>query len=547
MGDVGSQRTIDFTDHTCLVCGTYRCVSLRSLGSHLAHSHRPMTTQQYTLQHVHGGIVPLCACGCGTAVAWHGTMSRYNAYVHGHGHGFTPSRQPAASFDVIRARNDAIRRSFTRRRSVTCAKQRDVVSASDIHDARCAASCHNGTDHGTIDRDVIIAGMRDALNAIEQVTRDPVDRALLDTLRLCDDRHAIIARTTLARMLRDGRRDEIEERLLPAVRTFFRGHVALHGWFYPGSDETLIGAIAALRRRDADLTQRSFSSLSSLGGSFLRSTFRSYWDVDKGPSQSFDDPRRLDGVLRYRLGLNNSKPYTYVMPEGGTITCNEVFDINVKNIRFGFIVQRCAVSWFKPSAAFDIYRKFLGSIVAPTVWDPSCGFGARMLGFAAAYPQGTYVGTDPASRTFDDLMTLRRMLIDALPGFSCYISCIGSERYVPNDVTFDLVFTSPPYFDREMYFDEPGQCWRDHPTSEAWRVRYLIPTLVTARDALRGGGRIVLNVNVACRDAVICAAQDAGLRVIDEMELKIGRDHFAKRHGHVEKGHAEPVLVLAMP
>jgi hypothetical protein len=59
---------------------------------------------------------------------------------------------------------------------------------------------------------------------------------------------------------------------------------------------------------------------------------------------------------------------------------------------------------------------------------------------------------------------------------------------------FDLVFTSPPYFDTEKYFEEPGQCWRDYPVWEQWKGSYLRPTVARAKDYLRPGGKLVLNV-----------------------------------------------------
>ena len=104
-------------------------------------------------------------------------------------------------------------------------------------------------------------------------------------------------------------------------------------------------------------------------------------------------------------------------------------------------------------------------------------------------------------------------------------------------------FTSPPYFDKERYFDEPGQCWRDHPTRESWLDGYLVPTLRAARSCKRAGAPVVVNIDEANRSAVLEAAARVGLEPRRELRLAHNRDHFAKVHGHGSTRH-EPILVF---
>ena len=57
-----------------------------------------------------------------------------------------------------------------------------------------------------------------------------------------------------------------------------------------------------------------------------------------------------------------------------------------------------SVSNFRPTAAKLIYEKFGGD----TIWDMSCGWGGRLIGFLAS-SRKRYIGTEPSSLTFEGL------------------------------------------------------------------------------------------------------------------------------------------------
>lgn len=364
--------------------------------------------------------------------------------------------------------------------------------------------------------------------------------------RFRDDHHVLISREQLIRWNEDSvfpdapGRSFTEQEVKPAVVAFLREYAFARGWFYPVQDETLDDAIQSIRKSWRPIVDGTVSSLGSVGSPFLKSVFRSYWDVIGGPRESFWDDKTLDRIVSYRLGLNDSKNYAYVLNDGQTVQCKETFDINIKNIRYGFIVQRAAVSWFKPGAAYSIYRHMLDGIAAPVVWDPSCGFGARLLGFMAAFPNGTYIGTDPATRTFNDLCSLRDCSTH-LPT-QIDLHCVGSESFDPG-CELDLVFTSPPYFDREKYFDEDNQCWRAFPTADLWIDGFLKPTFRTSFSRLRPGAKMVINIDKKNEGVVIAAALDVGFTQLPGLQLAIGRDHFSKKKGR-SIGKTESILIF---
>lgn len=353
-------------------------------------------------------------------------------------------------------------------------------------------------------------------------------KTLKDDRRRLSDDDVIIARETL--LTADA--TWVEDQLLPALEFFLRAYVSTYGWFY-------MPQTGVLREALDDLRSSSAGRHASL---WLKSFVRSFWDVDDGPRRAFDDDRALRSVLRYRLGLNNSMPYEYALSSGDKVTAHETFDVSFKEIRRGFIVQRKAVSWFNPSLACDVYRTFLGDVERPVVWDPSIGFSARLLGFAAQYPRGTYVGTDPSMMMCDDAVRLAEELVKVLPEISVNLLTMGSENYRPKPESLDMVFTSPPYFNKERYVDEPGQCWRDHPDIDSWTKNYLVPTLAAAHVGLRPSRFCVINIDEDLRSVIIAAGRSVGFEHVEDVTLPVKVDHFARAKGRKPK--AESLVVF---
>lgn len=344
-------------------------------------------------------------------------------------------------------------------------------------------------------------------------------------------------------------RDETQRRALPAVIRFFDEYFRdpSRGWFFPTYDAGAADALADVLSAPAHVIEAgTIQGSPRAGNDYLKSRMRSFWHADSGPARTCTDPKILERVLAYRMGLNNSRPYTYEIAPGQQVTTQETFDLSPKTVRNGFVVQRSAVSWFSPVLARDLWRLALEGCGAesPVVWDPSAGFGARMLGFAAAYPSGTYVATEPAALTFADLEGLRDELLQSgtFRG-EIFLERTGSEKVKLPAGFLDAVMTSPPYFDLERYFDEPGQCWRDYPDFDSWSDLYLTPTLVTARQALKASGLAVINVSQGLEGAVIASAHLAGFRHERTLMLARRRDHFARKKGTSE-ALGEPVIFL---
>lgn len=268
-------------------------------------------------------------------------------------------------------------------------------------------------------------------------------------------------------------------------------HIKHNGWFFPPHTIKPTEAVLALR-----LGQ------SRTAAAFLREQFCSYWAAGNGPASWVKGDTRLKRLIEDALDKRK----------------NDVTALTLKVLRQVARKERHLVSFFQPQKAMEIYRENLNNITEPCVWDPSGGFGARMLGFYAAYPHGTYYAHEPASMTYTDLQQLRASL-----GIKGTTYKQGSEFCDLPDNSCDFVFTSPPYFDTEKYFDEPGQSYVEYPSLSMWVSNFVIPTMAHAKRVLKPNCKVTINTSKTLANTYIDAARDQGLKLIknDRLLLKL--------------------------
>jgi hypothetical protein len=313
---------------------------------------------------------------------------------------------------------------------------------------------------------------------------------------------------------------EEAESLVQALVSFYLRYGEKHGFPFPASKETYGAALEALRKEDLSFPLRPGVRA---GVSLLKGSFRSFWESKTVPA--FRQAKTLERVIRYQTGLNKS---------------GEKFDISLASIRRGLQVQRHVLSFFPPMIAAQVYNRHLPSGYT-VVWDPAGGFGSRMLSLAAVRPHSCYIANEPATLIREDLARLAGWL-----PLDVQLHSAGSEQAHAGTQfdrgSLDLVFTSPPYFDKERYFDEPGQCWKDYPTIALWSEGYLLPTLLAAREGLKGSGTLVLNVSHSLASLVTDTAKKAGFKAADSYLMPLRADHYTRAKG--KTANSEPFLVF---
>lgn len=160
--------------------------------------------------------------------------------------------------------------------------------------------------------------------------------------------------------------------------------------------------------------------------------------------------------------------------------------------KFYKVMPEC--TQFKPSIARSVYMKYS----ATRVLDFSAGWGDRLIG-ALSLPQQIvrYVGFDPNSslRSGHTAMIDRFAAGDPQRHLKYRVLYEPFETYQqPLFGTFDLVFTSPPFFDLETYTNEIGQSILSYPTFEEWINKFLFASLQKAWALLDAGGHMVIHI-----------------------------------------------------
>ena len=164
---------------------------------------------------------------------------------------------------------------------------------------------------------------------------------------------------------------------------------------------------------------------------------------------------------------------------------------------------------------YENYSKHISKEETLNIYDPSSGWGGRILGAMSSHRKIHYIGTDPNTDNFiDELGITRYEYVADFFNNKCletnsfweedkntyHIFQEGSE-HIGNHKDFqqykgklDLIFTSPPYFDREQYSADEEQSFKSYPQYEDWRDNFLKPTLENAFNSLRNDRYLLWNI-----------------------------------------------------
>lgn len=156
------------------------------------------------------------------------------------------------------------------------------------------------------------------------------------------------------------------------------------------------------------------------------------------------------------------------------------------------LVNGGTIQNFKPMNARAIWEyicpNFFGRVL-----DFSSGFGGRILGAMTSNMRYHYTGIDPNTDTFRGLDALGS-LINEVVGTEYEMYNTVSEEFDPEAGAYDAAFSSPPYFNLEIYTDEPTQCMNRYTNMDAWFEHYVEPTLRMLHKGLDKDGIYAVNI-----------------------------------------------------
>jgi hypothetical protein len=161
----------------------------------------------------------------------------------------------------------------------------------------------------------------------------------------------------------------------------------------------------------------------------------------------------------------------------------------------------------------------------------NCGFGGRLLGALSSKNNYRYVGTDPCTETMYHLHQLGQYIEQVTGREDSYeLHCCGSEEFKGPKNSIDFAFSSPPYFNLEVYSDEPTQCFNKFPELEGWLEGFVRPTIQNIKHMLKPGKLYAVNIadfkvgsgkEVAYVDEWIRISTEEGMPLFDTVYLGV--------------------------
>jgi len=148
---------------------------------------------------------------------------------------------------------------------------------------------------------------------------------------------------------------------------------------------------------------------------------------------------------------------------------------------------------YNPMRAKAIFEKFCPE--NGVVYDFCAGFGGRMLGALSSNKNLTYIGTDPNTETYQNLVKLQGY-IEEVTGRTnsaiLYNQC--AEDLELKEESVDLCFSCPPFFTLEKYTKEETQSVNKYPEYQEWLDCFVRPTIKNCVKALKKDGVYCVDV-----------------------------------------------------
>jgi len=206
------------------------------------------------------------------------------------------------------------------------------------------------------------------------------------------------------------------------------------------------------------------------------------WSVE---SSSYPGPKRTWETFDFMKSLMGAA-YSLKLPK-----------IDRSNLRVMIGLRKYICSQFKPNVAKAMYDYFN----VKNVLDFSMGWGDRLAGFYASMNTELYVGIDPRKENHPIYEQQARYYDTRLTFFenekTTKFHCDAAEDFNFDEYydTFDIIFTSPPYFNIERYGDDDNQSWVRYKDIDSWNYQFLQKSLDSMIPTLKSGGKLCVNIS----------------------------------------------------
>lgn len=164
--------------------------------------------------------------------------------------------------------------------------------------------------------------------------------------------------------------------------------------------------------------------------------------------------------------------------------------INSNNLlrKLTIVLGTQCVANFRPDVALYMYNYYGNQ---GKVLDLCMGFGGRLVGFLASNCT-EYIGTDVNTMNnqgYDAILSTYNIDNKTVHYFNT-----PAEEFLYKENYFDFVFTSPPYFSRELYSNDALQSCIRYNTFESWVQNFLYKLIDNSIKATIVNGYIAINI-----------------------------------------------------
>jgi hypothetical protein len=307
-------------------------------------------------------------------------------------------------------------------------------------------------------------------------------------------------------------------RAYPNALRLERRPYALHG-YYPGGRVVASPAVVldagsrtlAPRATPVSLTATSVTDVAGAGAAAI--PFDKEWNETGGLLVDWHaEPARMAAVRRDErkapLELWRDEGMARRVVEKAVRKFGEVTDFSLRHGMYGHIA---GANLFKAHLAHAIYALF----AARRVLDMCAGWGDRLTGAMSVSSVVHYAAWDPNPALVAPHGGMVATYRPDAPAGAFSVTSAPFETAVLPDVDgggapassgFDFAFTSPPFFDLEVYEAPPapataaagcasGQSIVTHPSQRAWLERWYMPMLSAAWRAVIPGGHLAIYIN----------------------------------------------------
>tara|TARA_Y100000310_G_scaffold319966_1_gene375869 strand:- start:4390 stop:6480 length:2091 start_codon:yes stop_codon:yes gene_type:complete len=236
--------------------------------------------------------------------------------------------------------------------------------------------------------------------------------------------------------------------------------------------------MSVINHNPDNIIKDDYISFNNLGNKFLMSHFPNYWEAKaKGnlsPKQVFENREYLSDIIRKII-------------VSGYFPTEKKIAKALKRYR-----GNKSLSGFMPCVAKAIYHKYCDENAK--VFDFCAGYGGRLFGAMSCEKVLSYSGIEVNFNTYTGLNELYRTLrlhADIKKEMNVFNqdSILGMEQF--SDKAFDFCFTSPPYFDAEVYEENNSQSFNKYNKYSDWFNLYLISAVKEAR---RISKKVAINI-----------------------------------------------------